>query len=290
MDWMSRKRICIHILRDLHECTSDIDKPDEPAYIAAIVEKFPKMFENRLNKEFPHMNFRVGGCFLHQKPIAKFCDPSLPKKGPEIGDLLIVYKRIQNSVVTYNSLLLQAKRLKGADNIYAYPISNNEKHQLLLYTKWPKFIYERAGSNLNGRKRSVIPKTITSGAQYLLIDENKTSCSSHLSPKFWCAMPAETLVASNCFALQLLNFIEFQTGRVFVKSVPRDSWSQMIWDLLNVSFNSVFNKRKYGYENAPRSSDGISEFLNMVKDDMRKIPDSGISVLCIQCEENEESK
>lgn len=104
-------------------------------------------------------------------------------------------------------------------------------------------------------------------------------------------MPADVLVASKSFALQLLDFIEFQTGRSFVKDVPKDSWSQMIWDLLEVSFSSVFNKRKNGYANASRSSDGISEFIRMSKDMLDIVAldgESGISILCIQSKENEE--
>lgn len=99
------------------------------------------------------------------------------------------------------------------------------------------------------------------------------------------------LLHSKSFALQLLDFIEFQTGRSFVKDVPKDSWSQMIWDLLEVSFSSVFNKRKNGYANASRSSDGISEFIRMSKDMLDIVAldgESGISILCIQSKENEE--
>ena len=125
----------------------------------------------------------------------------------------------------------------------------------------------------------------------LLIDENGTSCHPYWDTMFWCAMPADVLVASKSFALQLLDFIEFQTGRSFVKDVPKDSWSQMIWDLLEVSFSSVFNKRKNGYANASRSSDGISEFIRMSKDMLDIVAldgESGISILCIQSKENEE--
>ena len=292
MHWTQKRRAYIRISEALKECSKSKNgtELDEPAYVAAIVKEFSCKFEGILRDEFPDENFRVGGCFIHQKPLAEFCDRLLSKKSPEIGDLLIVYKRIRNSGITYNALLLQAKRLKIGD-IYEHKIGQNEQHQLLLYTKWPKFIYRRAGDRLNGRERSIIPKTITSGAQYLLIDENGTSCHPYWDTMFWCAMPADVFVASKSFALQLLDFIEFQTGRSFVKDVPKDSWSQMIWDLLEVSFSSVFNKRKNGYANASRSSDGISEFIRMSKDMLDIVAldgESGISILCIQSKENEE--
>lgn len=204
------------------------------------------------------------------------------KKDPEIGDLLIVYKKIHGAEVVYNALLLQAKKLNGnTDSIYHHKIGYNDMHQLFLYTHWPKFIYRKA-NNLNGRKRSVIPKAITAGAQYLLIDRNAV-CTP-----FWCAMPNDILVASKCLASQLVDFVEFQTGRTFVKCAPRDSWSQMIWDLLKISFQSVFNKSKYGYVKASRASDEISDFLDLPqKLTLSDNNNVGIPILCIQSEEKE---
>ena len=194
----------------------------------------------------------------------------------------IVYKKIHGAEVVYNALLLQAKKLNGnTDSIYHHKIGYNDMHQLFLYTHWPKFIYRKA-NNLNGRKRSVIPKAITAGAQYLLIDRNAV-CTP-----FWCAMPNDILVASKCLASQLVDFIEFQTGRTFVKSAPRDSWSQMIWDLLEISFQSVFNKPKYGYVKASRTSDEISDFLDLPqKLTLSDNNNVGIPILCIQSEEKE---
>lgn len=273
------------IVGALIECISTLDaSADEPTFIAALVTNLPKKLEAILRNLYPKNNFRVGGCFIHQKPLAEFCDRKLSKKNPEIGDLLIVYKRIQGKMETYNSLLLQAKKIKvGAGSIYNYKISKEDKHQLLLYTQWPQFIYRRAGLKLNGRKRSIIPKTVTPGAQYLLINQD---C---ILP-FYCAMPSDILVAHNNFAVQLINFIEFQTGRPFVKNVPRDSWSQMIWDLLDISFHSVFNKSKFGYHNVPRGTDSIADFLNLTLnyDINYNSEGTGIPVLVLQSIENED--
>ena len=116
----------------------------------------------------------------------------------------------------YNALLLQAKK---TGNIYNTTISAGDTHQLILYTQWPRFQYCRAGY-LNGQKRSINPKTITTGAQYLLIDENKfynTPCGHHT---FWCAYADEHLTASKSLALQIINLLEFQTGRPFVRQTP----------------------------------------------------------------------
>lgn len=285
MDLETKIELYKDIAKALQECIPSGNNISEPAYIATLVTKIPQKLESIFNSRYSGMTFKVGGCFIHQKPIARFCDRGLSKKDSEIGDLLLVYKRIQGKEITYNALLFQAKKLKStSESIYNYKVKDEDKHQLLLYTRWPRFIYQKAGINLNGRKRSVTPKTITPGAQYLLIT-NK-SCIS-----FWCAMPSDILIANNSLALQLIKFIEFQTGRPFVKETPRDSWSQMIWDLLNISFNSVFNLRKYGYNSVQRGSDNIAEFIKISKDiinDTINDDTSGISVLCIQSEDKSE--
>lgn len=209
--------------------------------------------------------YNVGGCFIHQKPCAKFCNPALQHyKSPEIGDLLIVYKENSPKGELYNALLLQAKK---TGNIYNTTISAGDTHQLILYTRWPRFQYCRAGY-LNGQERSINPKTITTGAQYLLIDENKfynTPCGHHT---FWCAYADEHLTASKALALQIINLLEFQTGRPFVsKRLHMDHWSQMIWDLLQISANSYFNRRHAGFNNTPRGSEIMDFFTEICNQD-----------------------
>lgn len=203
----------------------------------------------------------------------------MSSKNPEIGDLLIVYKEIRGGETFYNSLLLQAKK---SSNIYYTTIPTHDRHQLMLYTRWPKFEYERAGASLNGKTRSITPKTITTGAQYLLIDESK--CGNPCCPTtFWCAIPASNLVASCSLTLQIIRLIEFQTGKPFVsKSSRKDHWSKMIWDLLDISASSCFNRRRAGYHGADRyAGDPINMFVDSAKDGISSDGD-GISVLCIE--------
>lgn len=278
--WSGKIELYNEIRNAIYNSVSGLNAPQEPDYIAALVRNFSLSLRDILESYIPG-RFRVGGCFIHQKPLAKFCDPFISKKSPEIGDLLIVYKETiyPDNEVRYNALLLQAKK---TDHIYRTHISEDDKHQLILYTQWPKFTYDRAG-HLNGRVRNIIPKMITSGAQYLLIDEHESyHCCP--APSFWCAMPQEHLVASNSLAMQIVKFLEFQVGRPFVSGPRRDHWSQMIWDLLRISAESKFNRQRSGIRNQPRSSGDIFSILleNYNQQEIYDVPEDGVSVLCIE--------
>lgn len=267
----------------IEKSIKNISSPQEADYIAMLINNLPKELSIILNQYIPTLNFRVGGCFIHQKPLAKFCDPTLHKKNPEIGDLLIVYKEASQTITHYNALLLQAKK---TNNIYHTIISSEDKHQLLLYTQWPMFEYKRAG-NLNGHIRSIHPKTITPGAQYLLIDERHTTPYT-----FWCAKAEDILVASNTLAHQIINLINFQTGKPFVsRAKGMDHWSQMIWDLLNITEDSCFNRKNAGFHKSPRFSGDIIDLLTVFPHDNQlannfkedeKSETQGVSVLAIE--------
>ena len=183
-------------------------------------------------------------------------------------------------------MLLQAKK---TSNIYNSPVATNDKHQLALYTKWPKFRYRRAGI-LNGQERSICPKTVSTGAQYLLIDENFATPNMPVRWTFWCATPDDVLSASHSLAFQIVDLIEFQTGRPFIeKRQYMDHWSKMIWDLIDISASACFNRRPAGYRNQPRCAGNIINlltegvpFVNNNNDDI-----SGVSVLYIEADVRE---
>ena len=259
MDLITKYRLYLDIHSAIEDSINGIRNMHEPDYIAALVTNLPTRLSSILHHHIPGSQFRVGGCFIHQKPLARFCNANPANiKAPEIGDLLVVYKETTTSGNIYNALILQAKK---AHDIYNSPVSHGDTHQLRLYTEWPKFKYERAGI-LNGQIRSVNPKTITPGAQYLLINENNRNLHPVPPCTLWCAKPDKVLVASNSLAHQLIDFIEFQTGKPFVsKSRNIDHWSKMIWDLLDISATAVFNRRRAGFNNFPRSA---GETLNIL--------------------------
>lgn len=266
-------------------CT--LKQTQEPDYIAALTTGFVKSLPGILNKTIKGMNFRVGGCFIHQKPLAKFIKaPYCSMKSPEIGDLLLVYKQINKKEVLYNALLLQAKK-----NNYPWDKTSisSKDHQLTLYTKWPMFEYRRAGI-LNGKIRSINPKTSTPGAQYLLIEKDSTS---PISTEFYTAPSSQIIQASRPFSWCIVDFLEFHTGKPFIEKKRRgriDDWSQMIWDLISISANSVFNRRKAGYTKVNRYQGDLLKYFIQNNNDIQVDGEEGISIIYIEGQLNDDNE
>ena len=90
MDWINKHQLYCKIHYAIETCITGLPSKHEPDYIAALVTSLPSQLSNVLGRQY-----NVGGCFIHQKPCAKFCNPALQHyKSPEIGDLPIVTKKI----------------------------------------------------------------------------------------------------------------------------------------------------------------------------------------------------
>lgn len=210
------------LAKDIHTTISSIVWPSsyqEPDYVAKLVTTLPGEIKKSLQTLLPHRKIAVGGAFIHQKPLAKFIQPAyMGLKNPELGDLLIVCREQRALGLAYNALLLQAK---CTDNVLRTTVPKD--HQFLLYSQWPAFEYVRAGF-LNGVLRSVSPKTITQGAQYLLIDKKRPS-------EMLTATVDIPLEGTTCISCALASVLAFDRGKTFTKNT-RDNWSNVIWDLL----------------------------------------------------------
>lgn len=284
MDIREKHILAHEIENSIQDAIKNLTQHQEPDYIAALTTGFVKSLPGILNKRIKGMNFQVGGCFIHQKPLAKFIKAPYNKlKSPEIGDLLIVYKQIKNNEVMFNALLMQAKKNNDPWGMTSIPAND---HQLTLYTKWPMFKYQRAGM-LNGQKRSVNPKTCTPGAQYLLIEEN--NLPNYV--KFYTAPSSQIIQASRCFACCLVDFVEFHTGKPFVekKRGRIDDWSQMIWDLISISANSVFKRRKAGYDNVNRYQGDLLKCFIQNNNDIPFDGEEGLSIIYIEGQLNDDN-
>lgn len=228
----------------------------ETEYVAFLYNAFRQQLEQVLNSVNHTKKYSVVGCFIHQKPIVTMVqNKSGNQKGAELGDILFVYQEEVDKKIWNNSLLLQAKKVKK----FPHKILAGEKHQLDLYMNWPKFQYSKGGGSLQGKMRSVAPKTISSGAQYLLINQSKTniSCGNNI---FWCSMPRGEMSADKTLSQQIVDFLCFYTGRSFLIRGRKDGWSQMICDLLDIAKESVFNLRP-NYSGRSRISGNLVSFL-----------------------------
>ncbi|WP_165021451.1 hypothetical protein [Dysgonomonas sp. ZJ279] len=216
-----------------------IKSPEEPDFIASLCLNFTPSLFNLLKTTFPKNKFAVTSIYCHQKPIVDIRH----SKCPELGDILFVYiytDRMGN--IELNSLLLQAKMSINTSAI----IAATDLHQLELYTKWPDFTYKRAGK-LNGIARSIIPKTINDGAQYLMINNARGYKLPWVRKPFsmGCSIPSNPLNMNNKLTSELINFLKFKSGRTFEgdPSKTNDDWTKMIWDLIEIA-KSVVSRRK----------------------------------------------
>lgn len=282
MDLYLKHSLCIDVAYAIETSIQGLTSHQEPDLVASLVTNLPQKLSVVLPQYISGVRFNIGGCFIHQKPIVEFCNQTISTKKLEVGDLLLIYKEVNRKGNRYNALLLQAKK---TSNIYNSPVDPQDKHQLALYTQWPKFRYHRAGT-LNGQERSICPKTVSTGAQYLLIDENFATPNMPVRWTFWCATPDDVLSASHSLAFQIVNLIEFQTGRPFIeKRQYMDHWSKMIWDLIDISASACFNRRPAGYRNQPRMQGNILNLLNNGDDRLSEQcndDDIGMSILYIE--------
>ena len=202
-------------------------KRTEPNCVRALTQSLPKFIQDAANNAYGKGYIKVGAAFIHQKPIARFFNKRF-KKAPELGDILIVCRDKQKSLKRYNSVLFQAKMSNKPEK---YNIRKSELHQYRLYSQWPRFKYERAGT-LDGQTRDILPKSVTQGANYLTLYKRDPSI-------IFTAPTCNPLRASSCFSVFLGSFIHFGCGRTFDIDVnTNDEWSRMIMDLLMVSFQS----------------------------------------------------
>ena len=282
MDLYLKHSLCIDVAYAIETSIQGLTSHQEPDLVASLVTNLPQKLSVVLPQYISGVRFNIGGCFIHQKPIVEFCNQTISTKKLEVGDLLLIYKEVNRKGNRYNALLLQAKK---TSNIYNSPVDPHDKHQLALYTQWPKFRYRRAGI-LNGQERRICPKTVSTGAQYLLIDENFATPNMPVRWTFWCATPDDVLSASHSLAFQIVDLIEFQTGRPFIeKRQYMDHWSKMIWDLIDISASACFNRRSAGYRNQPRMQGNILNLLNNGNDQLSEQfndDNIGMSILYIE--------
>ncbi len=257
--------------------------PEEPDFIAELVTRLPRDLYNSLKVYAPTYRFAVSGVFCHQKPLADFG----AEKNPELGDILLVYiEENKYEVKKCNALLMQAKKFDKAP----YIIPNSENHQLRLYEEWPVFYLMRAG-RFNGAKIDVQPKTLNSGAQYLLLqapykDEKMVSC----------AYPDKVLVPEKRLSRQIIDLMKFFTGRTFTiekYNEDRDGWSQLMLDLIRISRVSRFNRKNSGWKNAARrialGDESLFGAINeWIGTGDYELSDYGISCVMIYARESQE--
>lgn len=223
-------------------------KGEEPDYVAGLTLGLPADIFNLLRLLFPDFGFSISGMFCHQRPCADFGE----RPRPEIGDLLLVVIHNDSSGNQYgNSILFQVKR-SDAPSINLE--GDGSLHQLKLYTQWPDFTYYRAGA-LTGDPVRITPKSITPGAQYMVIDEDLPySVDIDEGSHIRIAVPGKILYPRTDFAEQLCGLLSFKAGRPIVtpRDTTMDEWSKLIWNLIELAKKTTFNRKKSKLRNQGR--------------------------------------
>ena len=220
-----------HNLRPGHNIT-------EPDYLTAIVTKFPLLMNSTWG------NVQYGGCFIHKSPIVTF------QKGGrcEVGDLLVLCRKKVDNDIRYNAALFQLKKVQIEDRGKIKP---DNAIQYDLYTKWPKFSFGR--SFISGASYDITPKTVTPGAQYMLINDPDVFVHYYWNDVrlyfhpcvFTDSIPLPKMIsrADLSFGHFLWDFIHWQNGRPITKEEESttDEWSRFVWSLIAKTNKAIRN-------------------------------------------------
>lgn len=255
---------------------------EEPDYNAAMSIELPPL----VNASGVLSGVKFGGCFIHQSPKATFVGKYANPSTCEVGDLLVICHDVVDGDDRYNAALIQWKKLSSG----VEEITGSALKQIDLYEHWPVFTLSSCGCRFD-----ILPKTVTPGAQYGMIQPGvKTS--------LFCTIPATTLKTADSpsFARFIINLMKWQTGRPVVLNRAQgtmDSWSIFISHLVLVTLTKHFNRRNVRYEDWPRTSKGLLRMLveenngNKVEDDIKtreERDDGAISILYVEMADGKE--
>lgn len=245
----------ISLLDDLLQHSVDIiqqRKPganlQEPDYTAAITTEFVRLVNHHHALDYA----KLGGSFIHQRPYVTFT-MRRKKRCCELGDLLVLCRKMVDGKPRFNAALMQMKVLHSKS--YKTISNSKEKVQLYLYEHWPIFTAQ-------GKTYDIVPKTVTLGAQYLFVNDRDFPLFTHSIPQHKMA---------NCdyfsFGHFLYDFVRWQNGRPIVsnRDKNKDSWSSLIWDIVNYNNGITFRRRNVGIYGEQRNN---IQFLTYLVDNL----------------------
>ena len=245
----------------------------EQDYLTAIVTKFPLLMNSTWD------NVRYGGCFIHKSPLVSF------KKGGrcEAGDLLVLCRETIENDVRFNAALFQLKRVPQ-ENIPCVKPDNMLQYEF--YTEWPEF--SLGGKFYPALSRNIEPKTVTPGAQYMLINDPDFT----VRQPFWgghyyqhpcvfthsISRPVMYSSTDLTFGRFLWDFTHWQNGRPISpeEEAAGDEWSRFIWDLIVKTQNVMIRNVNAGLgagSKQPKQQGDFFDFLT-TKDCISYLPKS----------------
>jgi len=230
-------------------------KFEEPDYTAGLAIGLPQLLNT---VQMRRLGLRFGGCYIHQSPKVSYLDGT-QKITRELGDLLVLCRERIDATERFNAALLQLKMAGENKDV--------EIGQLRIYTEWPPFDF---GKNVSSNPHyDISPKVAMQGALYSFV---------HLkdSLKFTVSSPDRLVIRNevdNANGIQLQEFLaDFVigiSGRAIspCRNHKADSWSHLIWDIVERLQNAVFKRKRISKDEKDRFAREHGSFFSYLLSD-----------------------
>ena len=201
--------------------------PTEPEFVASLCDSITCLQHCWSAVLSPQINIQVCAVFCHNSPKTSWKGiQQFGKKNVELGDIMFCHFHDTGKITKTQAIVLQAKVGKKS----SYMVPKNERAQLDLYTRYPRFKYTSPAA-LKNKTRQIL-KSRDNPLAYMLI--NNQSGAYHL------AKPQKRLIR-HCHSrmeLVLPMLLLGRTGRAvnFRNPPAGDDWTQVIDDLLQVVY------------------------------------------------------
>jgi hypothetical protein len=219
----------------------------EEDYVATLVTDGVPRLGSRWDSLLAPKGFslQISGVFCHGHPQVSF---GANGSQVELADLLVVHQHVGKVRTTSRAMLVQAKM--SLTSTHRLPAGDE---QLDLYTNWPKFAVVTGGLAPGLRDLKEAGK----GSRYaLVLDEQSYPEQITWADQCpWSSCNAnQLLTADRSFAKLLGDMLLGKDGRAVQLQAPKDDWSRMIKELLEVTGKRTYKRKNIGRGDTPRRS------------------------------------
>lgn len=192
------------------------------------------------------VSLRLSGVFCHGHPQVSF---GAPREQVELADLLVVHHHLGRKRSWARAILIQAKMAADATLVLS-----PRDAQLKLFSTWPPFEFVTGGLKPGFRDLKEYGK----GSRYALV-LNKQSYPEDIlwaDQCPWAESKAQVrLTADRSLAKLLGDMLLGKDGRSFQISMPKDDWSRTIHELLDITGQRTYTRKRLKRENVRRATD-----------------------------------
>lgn len=210
----------------------------EPGLVAAVttyaIPRIAREWRPLLRKL--KTRIEISAVFTHQAPKVRFASGTKARATCELADLLIVVDNARTG--KRQAALIQAKMAAQRGTVQIS--RQQDKLQLQLFQKWPRFDFEETIYNLASVDFHSGGPAVDCG-RYGVIDRHL------ISPPIWSQMPPSTVPGKTRGAPTLAQFIvdlvSNRVGREATSSLASD-WSKTVEALMTITYGRFFHQRQ----------------------------------------------